>query len=409
MVRHVAVAVLVAGCYHPASETACSITCGPDGSCPNGLSCIGGLCRGSSDTCGSSDGGVDARPDAPVPSDACPTYGLGIFQTVLCPGMTTLNMPPQFNTDTDCNAPNTTQVLVGGMPVCVVYAHTLNAGSLRATGTAPLVLAADFLQINGSLDVSGHFPANGPSGAGSGFACGGGAPGTQGGGGAGGSASGVGGDGGASDNGQHMLGLPARVLTQLVGGCPGAPGYNFDPGSNHGGGGPGGGVVYLIGRTELSLAASTAITAAGAGGQGGVSGSFGGGGGGGAGGLIGLDSSGLVVGAQVQLCANGGGGGGGGSGPGDATPQVGSDAGDGCLTLPAGGGQNGGSGGNGGDGNGSGGTTIQRAGRPGVNESVNTDSAGGGGGGGAAGYIYVVGNILPATLDTQATVRPPAQ
>src|SRR5215831_21042970 len=94
----------------------------------------------------------------------------------------------------------------------------------------------------------------------------------QGGGGAGGSASGMGGDGGASNNGQTSPGAGARLLTQLQGGCTGAPGYNADVGGAHGGGGPGGGVIYLIGRTQLSLTPSLKINAAGAAGQGGVSG-----------------------------------------------------------------------------------------------------------------------------------------
>ncbi len=408
MVRQVAVALaLAAGCYHSAREATCTVTCGDGTTCPSGLSCIGGLCRASSsDTCGSSGGVDDARPDSPVPSDACPTYGTGLFQIVLCPGNSSFSIPSAFDTDSDCTGPHTAQATVNTLPVCVVYAHMLMVNDLRATGTAPLVLAADNLQVSGLLDVSGMYSANGQNGAGSSFGCGAiGSPSDVGAGGPGGAASGAGGAGGASNDGVNTLGPPSRPLAELQGGCPGAPGYKSA--GMLGGGGPGGGVIYLIGRTQLVLVDSLKIRAAGAGGEGGVAGGSGGGGGGGAGGLIGLDSNNLMVGMTVSLCANGGGGGGGGNGTVDGTAQPGSNGLDGCGTIPATGGQEGGSGGVGGDGNGS--AAGARNGSPGHNEAVNTDYAGGGGGGGAAGYIYVHGNITPAQLDMKATLSPPAQ
>jgi hypothetical protein len=53
---------------------------------------------------------------------------------------------------------------------CVLSAHTLTIGAIQATGQLPLVLAADMVEINGSIDVSSS-TQNGTTGAGAGYGC----------------------------------------------------------------------------------------------------------------------------------------------------------------------------------------------------------------------------------------------
>jgi hypothetical protein len=70
MHRAVLVAALVGGCYAPSAPA--NVPCGPDDSCPNGQSCVAGVCRiaggGLPDAGETSDDAGDAAPDGP-PND----------------------------------------------------------------------------------------------------------------------------------------------------------------------------------------------------------------------------------------------------------------------------------------------------------------------------------------------------
>lgn len=71
------IAVLAAGCFNPVyNEAACS----PLGECPDGFSCVGGVCRagGAGDDAATDGPGVDAgRPDAIPPGQCDPVEQAG--------------------------------------------------------------------------------------------------------------------------------------------------------------------------------------------------------------------------------------------------------------------------------------------------------------------------------------------
>ncbi|MGE5181918.1 MAG: hypothetical protein ACM31C_07640 [Acidobacteriota bacterium] len=410
MARWVAFTALAvcAGCYHPASETSCAISCDPAGpACPGNLMCIAGLCRTDpTDTCG-------APPiDAPAPTDgpmqvsdaACETFGTGLFTWQACPPPTDkIAVSGTLNTDTQCTGLHHAIVNVTGGTVCVIYAHEIDVitPGLVANGTRPLVLAAEVLAIQGSIEVSGQF---GTTGAGTNFNCSTlASTSTNGVGGPGGSSGFKGGAGGAVGGGMARGAAgPESPNGALHGGCPGTTGANGSVAAGAGAGGPGGGVMYLIGKTSIALGGSNAVhlDAGGARGKGGGTGGLCGGGGGGAGGMVAFDTPGFVFsGAGTKICANGGGGGGGGDDNGVSGTGSGGDGGDGCTTNN-GGGQGvfgGGTGGSGslGNGGGDGGGAVA--------------GAGGGGGGGGAGYVLVFGGATAGALNQGASASPVAQ
>ena len=406
-----AAVAFVAGCYHPVSETACSISCdvtqqGAD--CPTGLACIAGICRGLIDTCAGS-GAADApasdvakETDGP-PADGCQTFGTGVFTYMACPppAITDIAMlPSSFNTQTSCAGGYYHIVTDRTGTVCVVNASTIIVpnGGMRVIGGYPLVLAANTIQMRGNIDVGS---SNISAGAGAGYGCGLTAPaGTGGNGGAGGTASGQGGTGGAGSlaGSGPVAPTPDPSYTALRGGCPGSNGDNGPLG------GASGGIVYLIATGAIDVQVSSTIYAGGARGAGGGPGGGVGGGAGGAGGAIVLDGGSLVhTSTTLTLCALGGGGGGGG--PVSTITGFGSFGQDGCtsdISGAAGGGQAASGGGNGGDGN-----FATRDGSPGNGVTVN--GAGGGGGGGAAGFIVGFGGTNATVLGTNTMSKPAPQ
>jgi hypothetical protein len=331
------------------------------------------------------DASVDAAIDSPP--DALVCYGTGIVKICFAaPPTQTLTLSDQ-TLDTSIPSMCATTVVTGGNNYCVVVATTITiGGTLRATGTKPLVLiASDTITVTagGLVDASSHRmrPAGTPEkGAGAdadAATCVPGAAATSTGGGAGGSFAGKGGTGatGAGANTGTVGNTATLPVTTLRGGCPGSDGQGTTNSAGHGGG-----AVYLIAGTKIDIAGD--INAGGEAGAGGTLGpSGGGGGGGGAGGMIGLDAPMITL--TGTLVANGGGGGEGGSGPINTAGNDGTDA---TMTSPAPGGKQGtGSGGDGGNGSAGPAAGPGAAGNPGTNAAGVV--GGGGGGGGGAGII----------------------
>jgi hypothetical protein len=305
--------------------------------------------------------------------DGCESFGTGLFVYTYCQGAlpAPIPMPTAFDTAA-CAGAGYDPVAIAGGNVCVVFASTITVpGGLTATGPLPLVLVANDVDISGTIKSS----------AGAGFACSLVMDGASGGGGAGGTAGGSGGAGGAGDGGTNASASPVSAITQIRGGCVGGSGDNKSAASGTGNAGFGGGVIYVIGRSSVTLRGSSQLLAPGLGGQGGTTGGNGGGGGGGGGGLIAIDTNGLSVEQNVHLCAEGGAGGG-GAGK-STTSGDGGPGGDGCALFPAGGGQGVNGGGLGGDGD------SGTSGMAGSNEVMM--ASGGGGGGGGAGWIFGFG------------------
>jgi len=183
--------------------------------------------------------------------------------------------------------------------------------TLKVLGSRPLIIVAwDFIQIKGTLDLSANGTTSGPGGgaggatASDGAGCGGGPKGTNPGsmdpwgGGAGGSFGGKGGSGNKS--GKATCG--DSCLSPLVGGSGGGGGRNIN-----GEGGAGGGSLQLTAGSTIVV--DGVIHAGGGGGRGGKYGDTGaGGGGGGSGGGVLLEA--LQVTINGTVAANGGGGGG---------------------------------------------------------------------------------------------------
>jgi hypothetical protein len=271
----------------------------------------------------------------------------------------------------------------GSTDVCVVSALSITVEPgvrLDADGGKPLVLIAETITINGTLDVSSRIGGQqGPDANHSGCSVGTLATGV--GGGRGGSFGGVGGNGGdeAGTNNGGNAGA-ALTVTTLRGGCVGTAGGGGSGGAN------GGGAVLLI-ANSISLGAAGVINASGAAGEGGASGRQGGMGGG-SGGMIAMFSPSITLAVTSQIFANGGHGGGGSDNSTDAF--AGSDP-----TNATSGGSAGFGTGGGGDG-GPGFPAANRGGEDG------TSNDGAGGGGGGAGVIKVFGTTL-----TSGVVSPP--
>lgn len=289
-------------------------------------------------------------------------------------------LPIDTDTSTLCQSPASGSSLG---PACILAAATISInGTLRATGSKPLILiGTTSITVNGGslIDVASR-----------GFERGAGARACPPGGGAGGNAGGhgasfgtLGGIGGAGGSGMAG-GVPQVIaLTDLLGGCTGAPGGGS--GVTPGLGGLGGGAVLLIGTAVII---NGTINASGGGASGGVTGA-GGGGGGGSGGAIVVDSQNVSFNGGAFLYAQGGGGGEGASvtttgAPGGVAPTPGG---------PAIGGRNvnsqGGDGGNG---------AVSSSASGG-----NSGNDGGGGGGGGAGHI----KITDGTFTDGGSTYPP--
>jgi hypothetical protein len=262
---------------------------------------------------------------------------------------------------------------------CFIVGTDISIGSLKASGSRPLVIVAtETLIVTGVIDVASHRigSVQGPGAPWSGCAA---FPVTAGastlgaGGGAGASFGGAGGTGGQGGFAGGGMAPPAGAApTVLRAGCTGQTGGAGTSSATLGGGG--GGAIYLAAGTSMTFKGSGSINASGAGGY--PTAPHGGGGGGGSGGMIVLFGQTIEMVTGARIVANGGGGAGGAQlGSGGAGQEA-------NPTTGLGGGVGGpgtGSGGNGGEG-GSVSVVAQ-------NGTAASGDGGGGGGGGSVGYI----------------------
>jgi hypothetical protein len=353
--------------------------------CPIGLVCVP-----SSQTCELTlvDSGIDSPPsrDGSAMGSGATCFGSGFVTACFAaPPSGTVVITGSVDTDTDsrCDTAITATCTIAAMSLATT-------GSVRATGTRPLVLVgADAVNIEGTLDVASHVGSDDGAAANN-SACESGTSVMVGSlaGAAGGSFATVGGAGGRGADGAPA-GKPAAAVapTTLRGGCPGQG--TGDTPNGTGSGGAGGGAVYLIAGSQILIQGTIDASGAGAASQGLPGGAPSGGCGGGAGGMIGFDAPNIELAGIVF--ANGGGGGGGdaeegGAGGAGADPTgVGAALGGagGSAADPLGGG------GAGGDGAAAGGAGA-------TGGSGGADGGTGGGGGGGEGAIVVFGTLQGA-------------
>jgi hypothetical protein len=291
----------------------------------------------------------------------------------------------------------------GASPLWLVHKSrfTVAAGvTLTIEGNHPLVIAADDIDIAGTIIANnGAVDASCDAVVGA-NAC------EQAGGGGGGGYGGVGGDGGGgpADQGGTVSGVSPAPLRS---GCPGAKGGDGQKVATDvidgGAGGAGGGALQLSGRKTLHITGEIHANGFGGGrGKSDPSGTFicspygraSGGGGGGGGGTILVESCAVVIEPSAKLCANGGGGGGGAGG---GSTNMGVDGNAGSCDAQAIGGAGevaGAQGGNGGYG-----------GLPATAGAK--DTRGGGGGGGAVGRIHIF-QVSGTPVTAGATIKPDA-
>jgi hypothetical protein len=407
-VRWIAIAACLAGCYSPTFRD-CEQACGPNSSCPPGLTCNNTVCREPNRVGTACVETEDASPPtADVNPENC-TWALSSTNFT----MADVADPNPTPWDVTADEPFTTGGVDGhavpqtdGPNLWLVHhsRFTVAEGvTLTIDGPDPLVIAADTIDIKGTILVrngAGDSTCDAVRGANSCIA---------GAGGGGGGYGGVGGDGGGlpAANGGVVSGV---LPSPLRGGCPGAQGGDGRTGPNDatprlgGEGGTGGGALQLSAR--LSISVEGKIDANGGNGHlalsdpgggaacPGLKGRAAGGGGGGGGGTILIESCATVIAPTAKLCANGGGGGG-GAGGGTIDKSFDGQPGS-CDAVAAGGAgevanAQGGSGGF--DGIPAGAGAI--------------DQRGGGGGGGAVGRIHVLQASGPP-VTAGATIRPPA-
>lgn len=434
----VAVAALSA-CFRPTYDEP---ACGPNAACPAGLRCDrDNICRGELASDAAPDGDlvdgddgdatseVDAAGSDGSATDAPPgvedivhvraideVIGTGDLTIATAVTITTSGTPAS-----NLTLPTGVSLAVvpqdgGGSDLVVLRVRTLSIsgpGSLRATGTRPLVILAETATIGGWVDVaaSGATPGAGAAVSGGGV----GGNGTHegnfaDGGGGGASFGGDGADGGdascntgcgpsqTAQGGARGDRYGTAPLTTLEGGSPGGRSY-FPTASTScpmGNPGAGGGAIQIYARTAITIAAGSGIAAGGGGGAGGdrcdTPFNWLAGHGGGSGGAIYLQAP--IIQSAGLLLANGGGGGGGAGQDGDG----GNGDNAGRTTATARGGT--GSGAYGAEG-GDGATDVGPADRGGDGP----DEGNGGGGGGGVGRIHVRSRTAPTLGQTSP---PPA-
>lgn len=378
------VLALASGCFHPAFDRP---RCGPDGECPDGLTCnLQRVC----------DVPQTENPDGGMPPSST-RFGTIFPVTLTSFPVGAVNVTSaDVDIDTNASSPSCDP---GVASYCAVAGTTFTVSTgrkLSAHGSRPLVLVAvTKFDLSGDIDVSSSLSAQG-AGAISAIDCASVTPppvpanGASGG--YGGSFGGKGSDGDAV-NGSGGVASPATVAwpSALRGGCPGGNG-----GAGGALGGNGGGAVMII-ADSLTLSGKT--NASGAGGRGG-SAAKSGGGGGGSGGMIVLDIRTGIIRTGGVLFASGGGGGEGGQG--GVAPFAGLNGGAAMSpSLAATGGSTSADGGDGGQGSFghflAGGNTSAQIGPDG----------GGGGGGGAAGMIYAPGITGDGIIAPPSSSTPP--
>lgn len=300
----------------------------------------------------------------------------------------------QVNTDTDPRCIDTNTMNAEASRVCVIHAQTIDVnGMVVASGSLPLVLAANTITVSGTLDLSqpnaagvqsptvnctGMTGLAGLASVGGGAGASGGSFGTR---------------GGKGGKGKTVLqtaaGVPTAFPDDIRAGCPGGNGGNGTTAGNEGKGSGPGGAVYLIARQAIHLGPVGVINASGRGGHGGTA-SNGGGGGGGTGGFIGFDAPFVTFDISTQpgaqVFANGGGGGGGGLA---TAGTAGSSTG---AAMGADGGPT----------NGGNGPIRSQPGGDGADET----GMGGGGGAGGQGHIVIFSQDV-TTIDVDHVSPPP--
>lgn len=398
--------VVGAGCYRPAADPECAISCAASGLCPDGLTCgtTDGLCYAGRPCVQRP---VDGAAGVDVP-DGC--YGLG-FLGPLCPTVIgadyLVNTSLVLSTDGSSATACTERIGPAGADFCVITARHITIdgnATLRVLGTRPLVLlATEALTIRGTIDVS-----DGGAGADTVVCTGPGVPHVPtsatdaAGGAAGGSHFSKGGAGGAAGAFAAAAAGPTITLgSELRAGCKGGHGATNHMQVGGGLGGAGGGAIYLMAGATLEIAGK--VDAHGGAGHAGAPQAEGawGGGGGGAGGMIILDAPQVTLASAGLLLAQGGGGGAGGN-----LTSVGGDgavqgAGSPATAAP------GGVAGCTGCGNGGAGSTGVGAGQAGFPTST-SGSTGAGGGGGGAGYIKAYAR-QPSAITINGIAAPPVQ
>jgi hypothetical protein len=400
----------LAGCYRPATEAPCVVTCNynAERACPGNQQCMAdNLCHAPGGGCGDPGDampvdGTDASDvtDGPTvddpPGSLCFGRGTGSGRGLLrvCTNatpMASVMLAGTVNTDTfQLCAPHVQGP--GLSDLCVVWGITVGLASgstVRLEGSRPLVLVGiQGITIEGTLDAASHIDSM-TAGPGADapqcslpsppmFSGNGGAGGA-----AGGTGQGAGGAGGRSGSASQGTPGAPTTLTGVRGGCSGGLGLSTDAQCTRG---LGGGAVYLISSTAITITATGAINASGGAARGGG----GSGCGAGSGGLIGFDAA--QINQLGKLFANGGGGSSGANGGASidgndsASPQIGGLGGFNSA---------GGSGGNGA-------AAATLVGSPGASVATNLH---GGGGGGGAGWIVVYGG---ASIPASVNVSPPA-
>lgn len=346
---------------------------------------------------------IDAPPDAPPDAyvhDARECFGGGAYElcfAMMPPmGMVALEGTLDTTTDPRCVPMPQSWIDAGQPDACMVIGRQIDVtATLVVTGTRPLVLVGDVVNVAAVIDIASHrggtiaAAANATQCAAFGAAAVDDA--TGGGGGAGGSFMTAGGNGGRGQSATAAGGTaaPADATAPMVlrGGCAGQSGGTGTAAA--GAPGPGGGAIYIA-AGRLSIPTSGAINASGAGGSGG--GTFSGGSGAGAGGMIVIHAVELGI-LAGKLVANGGGGASGGDSNDAGVP--GEDPVVATVTTPAPGGIGGGGGGSNG---GSGFAGVNQA-QPGLGAQNNKAGGGGGGGGG-----YIQSNVALAGLAASPAV-----
>ncbi|HTL37598.1 MAG TPA: hypothetical protein VL326_30920 [Kofleriaceae bacterium] len=347
---------------------------------------------------GPSTGDDDARIDAPaddsgfmdapfVPLDGQNCWSVAGVSVNVCltgPLMDTRTFSSTTtNIDTNASSTQCAPLAGGSSNVCVIAADIIQIDATRtltASGSRPLVLLANTIHVNGTIDVASHVRGRqGPASDQSGCNDGNDADGFAGGGGQGGSFGTKGGDGGnqeGTSSTRGTAGNPLTNVTTLRGGCEGGDGGRTSTSRGHGGG-----AVLLI-ATAIDVPSTGAINASGGSGEG-VNQNDEGGGGAGSGGMIVFSASTLTINSSADIFANGGHGGGG-----SGNSHDGADGSDPTSATSGGGG------GAGGDSAGDGAPGFpSSSSHNGQNGTNNSD--GGGGGGGGAGIIRVYGTTAP--------------
>jgi hypothetical protein len=333
----------------------------------------------------------DVAVDAP--GQTCYGQTGGLFR--YCPDAVPtepLTLSGQIDTGTDSRCDVIPQA--GGPDLCVLAGGTVGVADTTVAGMRALVIvAADTLTVDGTLDLSSEGGPGGRVGAAASTCrANNGTSNQNGAGGGGGGSFTISGGTGSSEGGGGGGGTANTVApapTVIRGGCAGGNGGDGNQitgavGANSGG------AVYLIGGAKISI--TGAVFASGAGADGGMPPKAGGGGGG-SGGLIGLDAPAIDVGAGT-LAANGGGGGEGGS------QNNSGDHGDDGTTTSYDQRANGGTG-NAGTNGGHGGALPDATGE----SAMTGNQTGGGGGGGAAGVIWVIGTLTGTKISPVAQLH----